>query len=272
MVIVGPGFLPGVYILPFIKRLKIPLIVIFHSVLKEPSYIQRNIVKEIGKHAEKVVVMSRLAVELLTKLYKLPIDKIEVIEHGVPDFDFMKNSLHKKQFHVEEKKTLLTFGLLSRNKGIETVLNALPEVVKKHPEVLYIILGKTHPSVVKMSGEEYRNFLKLLVRKNNLSEHVYFDDRFVSSDELLSYLSASDIYITPYLNEAQITSGTLSYAVGAGSAVISTPYWHAQELLADERGIIFNFNDSHRPELRIHRPRRSGRFRRTPFSAGWSLE
>ena len=234
----------GVYILPLIYRLKIPLVVIFHTVLKEPSYDQRNIVREIGKIAAKIVVMSRIAVGFLTGVYEIPADKIEVIEHGVPDFDFNQNLYHKKKFHVEKKKTLITFGLLSRNKGIETVINALPEVVKKHPDILYVILGKTHPAVVRVSGEEYRNYLKLLVRRNNLMEHVYFDDRFVSTEELLGYLSAADIYVTPYLNEAQITSGTLSYAVGAGAAVLSTPYWHAAELLAEDRGILFDFNDS----------------------------
>ena len=234
----------GVYILPLIYRLKIPLVVIFHTVLREPSYDQKNIVREIGKIAAKIVVMSRIAVGFLTDIYDIPVEMIEVIEHGVPDFDFMQNLYHKKKFHVEKKKTLITFGLLSRNKGIETVINALPEVVKKHPDILYVILGKTHPAVVKVSGEEYRNYLKLLVRRNNLSEYVYFDDRFVNTEELLGYLSAADIYVTPYLNEAQITSGTLSYAVGAGAAVLSTPYWHAVELLAEDRGILFDFNDS----------------------------
>ena len=234
----------GVYILPLIYRLKIPLVVIFHTVLREPSYDQKNIVREIGKIAAKIVVMSRIAVGFLTDIYDIPVEMIEVIEHGVPDFDFMQNLYHKKKFHIEKKKTLITFGLLSRNKGIETVINALPEVVKKHPDILYVILGKTHPAVVKVSGEEYRNYLKLLVRKNNLSEYVYFDDRFVNTEELLGYLSAADIYVTPYLNEAQITSGTLSYAVGAGAAVLSTPYWHAVELLAEDRGILFDFNDS----------------------------
>jgi len=234
----------GVYILPLIYRLKIPLVVIFHTVLREPSYDQRNIVREIGKRAAKIVVMSKIAVDFLTGIYEIPVEKIKVIEHGVPDFDFMQNLYHKKKFHVEKRKTLITFGLLSRNKGIETVINALPEVVKKHPDILYVILGKTHPAVVRVSGEEYRNYLKLLVRRNNLMEHVYFDDRFVSTEELLGYLSAADIYITPYLNEAQITSGTLSYAVGAGAAVISTPYWHALELLSEDRGILFDFNDS----------------------------
>ncbi len=234
----------GVYILPLIHRLKMPLVVIFHTVLKEPSYNEKNIIREIGRRAEKIVVMSKLAVEFLTTIYEIPIEKIAVIEHGVPDFDFMQNLQYKKKFHVEKKKTLITFGLLSRNKGIETVINALPEIVKKHPEILYVILGKTHPAVVSISGEEYRNYLKLLVKRYNLEKHVFFDDRFVSTQELLSYLSAADIYITPYLNESQITSGTLAYAVGAGAAVISTPYWHAKELLSEGRGRLFDFNDS----------------------------
>ncbi|MDC7228645.1 MAG: glycosyltransferase family 4 protein [Spirochaetales bacterium] len=234
----------GVFILPLINRLKIPLVVIMHTVLKEPSYDQRNIIIEIGRRADKIVVMNQIAVDILNSVYSIPLENIEVIEHGVPDFNFTQNNYNKHKFHVEKKKTLLTFGLLSRNKGIETVINALPMVVERHPEVLYIVLGKTHPSVAKVSGEEYRNYLKLLVRKNNLSRHVYFDDQFVSTNELLSYLSAADIYITPYLEEAQITSGTLSYAVGAGAAVISTPYWHAKSLLADGRGRLFDFHDS----------------------------
>lgn len=236
----------GVYILPLIYRLKIPLIVIFHTVLINPSYNEKAIVQEIGKRAEKIVVMSRRAVDFLTTIYNVPHGKIAFIEHGVPDFDFMQSTFHKKKIHLENKKTLFTFGLLSRNKGIETVINALPKVVEKHPSILYIVLGKTHPAVLRMSGEEYRNNLKLLVRRNNLRDYVYFDDRFVSTEELLGYLSAIDIYITPYLNEAQITSGTLSYAVGAGAAVVSTPYWHAQELLAEARGILFDFNDSNK--------------------------
>ncbi len=234
----------GVYILPLIHRLKIPLVVIFHTVLKNPSYNERNIIIEIGKIASKIVVMNSLAIEILETVYGIDPEMIEVIPHGVPKFDFTQSHVHKKRFKVEGKKTLITFGLLSRNKGLETVINALPPVVEKHPELLYIILGKTHPAVIRSSGEEYRNYLKLLVRKHNLINNVYFDDRFVDVDELLSYLSATDLYVTPYLNEAQITSGTLSYAVGAGAAVISTPYWHARELLAENRGMLFDFNDS----------------------------
>lgn len=234
----------GIYILPLIHRLKMPFIPIFHTVLKSPSYNERNIIVELGKRATKIVVMNSLAIEILETVYDIPREKIIVIPHGVPAFDFTRNIFHKRRFNVEGRKTLMTFGLLSRNKGLETVINALPEVVKNHPDLIYIIAGKTHPSVLRSSGEEYRNYLKLLVRKDELYDHVFFDDRFLETDELLGYLSAADLYVTPYLNEAQITSGTLAYAVGAGTAVISTPYWHAMELLAEDRGVLFDFNDS----------------------------
>jgi glycosyltransferase involved in cell wall biosynthesis len=234
----------GVYILTLIHRLEIPLIVTFHTVLKSPSSNEKMIVQEIGKKAEKIVVMSKLAVDFLVDIYKLPRQKIELIPHGVPDFDFMKRKIYKKKLNLENKKSLLTFGLLSRDKGIETVIQAIPAVIEKHHNIVYIILGKTHPSVVRSSGEEYRNYLKRLVEKNNLRKHVYFYDKYVSNEELFGYLSAIDIYVIPYLNEAQITSGTLSYAIGAGAAVVSTPYWHAKELLSENRGRLFGFKDS----------------------------
>lgn len=233
----------GIYILSLVNSLKIPLIAIFHTVSNEPSFSEKAVIREIGKAAEKIVVMSERAIAFLTEIYDIPRDKIEIIAHGVPAFDFVQHKKQKRHFHLENKKVLFTFGLLSRNKGLETVINALPEIVERHPEVIYIILGKTHPNVIKVSGEDYRNYLKLLVRRNNLRNFVYFDDRFVNTEELLGYLTAIDIYITPYLNENQITSGSLSYALGAGTAVVSTPYWHAQELLADERGRLFDFND-----------------------------
>ncbi|MCH8556640.1 MAG: glycosyltransferase [Balneolia bacterium] len=233
----------GLYILPLIHRLEIPLIVTLHTIIKEPSYNEKVVLSKICKLAHKVVVMSRKAVEFLTEIYDVDRDKISIIRHGVPDIQFDKQ-LSKKEFKLENKKVLLTFGILSRNKGIETVINALPAVVKKYPDVLYIVLGKTHPNVLRNSGEEYRNYLHLLVNTHNLENHVYFINEFIDQRELFKYLSASDVYITPYLNEAQITSGTLSYAVGVGSAVVSTPYWHASELLADGRGRFYDFNDS----------------------------
>ncbi|MCK4345156.1 MAG: glycosyltransferase family 4 protein [Bacteroidales bacterium] len=233
----------GVYILPLLHRLKIPLLVTFHTVLKSPSYTQKIIIQEICKMANKLVVMSNKAIEFLTGIYNIPEEKIVLIEHGVPDLQFSQE-LSKKEFNLEDKKVLLTFGLISRNKGIETVIKALPKVVKKYPEVLYMVLGKTHPNVIRYSGEEYRNYLRRLFINLNLEKNVFFLNEFIIQKDLFKYLSAADIYITPYLNEAQITSGTLSYAIGVGSAVVSTPYWHAQELLAEGRGRLFDFNDS----------------------------
>ncbi len=233
----------GIYILPLLHRLEIPFLVTLHTILKEPSYTQKAVLQQICKMANKIVVMSKRAVQFLVKIYEIPKSKIELIEHGVPDLQFSQK-LSKKQFNLEGKKVLLTFGLISRNKGIETVIAALPEVVKKHPDVLYLIIGKTHPSVLRYDGEEYRNFLMRKVKTLALENHVLFLNEFIEQDDLFRYLSAADIYITPYLNEAQITSGTLAYAVGVGTAVISTPYWHAQELLDEGRGRLFDFNDS----------------------------
>ena len=233
----------GVYILPLLHRLEIPFVVTLHTILKTPSYNERAILTEICKMAARIIVMTNKGVEFLTEIYNIPAEKIALIEHGVPDIRF-DHELAKKQFKLDSKNVLLTFGFISRNKGIETVIKALPEVVAKHPETVYIILGKTHPAVLRHAGEEYRIFLLRLVKKLNLEKHVLFLNEFINQDELFQYLHASDIYITPYLNEAQITSGTLSYAVGAGAAVISTPYWHAEELLDEGRGRLFNFNDT----------------------------
>ncbi len=233
----------GVYILPLLHRVKPPLIVTLHTILKAPSYNEKAILKEICKMADKVVVMSHKAIDFLTQVYDIPRKKIEFIEHGVPNIHF-DHILSKKEFKLEDKSVLLTFGFLGRNKGIETVIKALPRVIEKHPSVFYMVLGKTHPNILRHSGEEYRNYLLLLVKSLNLSNHVLFLNEFMEENELFKYLAASDIYITPYLNEAQITSGTLSYAMGVGCAVISTPYWHATELLEEGRGKLFDFNNS----------------------------
>jgi glycosyltransferase involved in cell wall biosynthesis len=233
----------GIYILPLLHRLEIPLVVTLHTILKAPSYNEKAILKGICKMAHKVVVMSNKAIEFLITIYDVPKEKIALIEHGVPDIHF-NSEKSKKEFKLKNKKVLLTFGFVGRNKGIETVIKALPEVIKKHPEVIYIVLGKTHPNVLRHSGEEYRTFLLRLIKNLQLENHVTFLNEFIDERVLFKYLYACDIYITPYLNEAQITSGTLSYAVGVGAAVLSTPYWHAAELLADGRGRLFNFNDS----------------------------
>ncbi|WP_228237739.1 glycosyltransferase family 4 protein [Allomuricauda sp. M10] len=237
------GGLGGVYILPLLHRLNIPLITTLHTILETPSYNERAILKEICKMSDKIVVMSRKAIHFLVELYAVPEEKIVLIEHGVPDIHFDKEE-SRTEFKLNEKKLLLTFGFIGRNKGIETVIKALPQIIEKHPEVLYIVLGKTHPNVLRHSGEEYRNYLQVLIKSLKLNEHVLLLNEFIDENELFKYLSACDIYITPYLSEAQITSGTLSYAMGAGCAVVSTPYWHAAELLVENKGRLFDFYDS----------------------------
>jgi glycosyltransferase involved in cell wall biosynthesis len=233
----------GIYILPLLKRLEKPLIAILHTILREPSYVQKVIIREIAEQASKIVVMSKRAVEFLTTIYEIPAEKIQMIEHGVPDLEAPEENGIKNLAAFKNHRVLLTFGLLSRNKGLETVIKALPKIVEQHPDVMYVILGNTHPGVLKHSGEEYRDHLKSLAAQLGVSQHLSFINKFVTDEELINYLTASEIYVTPYLNEAQITSGTLSYAIGAGSAVVSTPYWHAIELLAHNRGRLFDFKD-----------------------------
>jgi len=234
----------GIYILPLLNRLEKPLISILHTVLRNPSYVQRVIIREIAEQSSKIVVMSQRALEFLTTIYDIAADKIQIIEHGVPDVEATADNPVKNLTQFKNHRVLLTFGLISRNKGLETVIKALPKIVEKHPDIIYVVLGNTHPGVIKSSGEEYRDHLKSLAAQLNVSKHLSFINKFVSEEELVNYLSAAEIYVTPYLNEAQITSGTLSYAVGAGAAIVSTPYWHATELLADNRGRLFDFRNT----------------------------
>ena len=187
----------GVQILPLLHRLKVPLIVTLHTILKSPSYNEKAVLQEICKMANKIVVMSHKAIEFLVGIYNVPEEKIVFIDHGVPDIVFDQEK-SKKEFKLDSKKVLLTFGFIGRSKGIETVINALPEVVKKHPDLIYIVLGKTHPNVLRHSGEEYRIFLRRLVKKLHLEEHVIFLNKFIDEQDLFKYLCASDIYITPY--------------------------------------------------------------------------
>src|SRR3989339_713378 len=234
----------GIYILSLISNLSVPVVVVLHTVLKNPTPNQKKIIQEMALRANQLVVMSHLAVSILKEIYAIPAEKIKVFYHGTPDFTSLDNGHYKKRFQVEGNQTLLTFGLLSPNKGIETVIKALPGLVREFPKLIYVVLGKTHPNVLKEYGEKYRAGLIALVDKLGLQEHVIFDDRFVSLEELYAWLMAADIYITPSLNEAQIVSGTLSYAVGAGTAIISTPYWYAKELLSEGRGHLIDFGDS----------------------------
>ncbi len=237
------GGVSGSHILAFLRRLQRPVVTTLHTVLKEPSPEQRQILRQIVRLSDRVVVLSEIGRTILLE-NGVEAEKIAVIPHGIPDTPFMDSSFFKDRFGAEGKKVLLTFGLLAPGKGIENVIAALPEIVSKHPEVVYVVLGATHPNVKRESGEEYRNNLVRTVHELGLDEHVVFQNRFVELDELMEYLGGADIYITPYLNEAQAVSGTLAYALGAGKATISTPYWHAVEMLGEGRGRIVPFNDS----------------------------
>lgn len=232
----------GIYILSLLRKLRMPIITTLHTVLKTPTARQRRIVLEIAERSSFLVVMAEKAVELLTTVYNVPLSKIRLIPHGIPDMPFIDPNFYKDQFGVAGKTVLLTFGLLSPNKGIEQVIRALPDIVRVNPNIVYIVLGATHPSLIRHEGEAYRLTLQRLIAELKIEKHVLFRNRFVSAEELKEFLVMADIYVTPYLGEAQITSGTLAYSFGIGNAVISTPYWHAEELLADGRGIIVPFN------------------------------
>ncbi|GAB6089791.1 glycosyltransferase family 4 protein [Spirochaeta dissipatitropha] len=236
----GPA---GSHILKMLAELTVPVVTTLHTVLKEPSSEYREVMLKLAALSDKLIVMSHKAIEFLVEIYGIPVEKIAFIHHGIPDTPFMDPSFYKDQFGVEGRKVLLTFGLLSPSKGIENVLQAIPLIKEKHPDISYIILGATHPHVLKTSGEEYRIGLQQLVQSLGIRDEVIFLNRFVGLTELCEYLGCADVYITPYLQEAQITSGTLAYAMGTGKAVISTPYWYANEMLADDRGIIVPFMD-----------------------------
>ena len=236
------GGAAGSHLLKLISELQMPVVTTLHTVLKDPSPEYRTVMLKLGELSDKLVVMSHRAQDFLHDIYGIPREKIAFIHHGIPDMPFIDSSFHKEKFGVEGKKVLLTFGLLSPNKGIETVLQALPAVIEKYPEVVYIVLGTTHPHVLKSKGEAYRIMLQQIVHNLNLGEHVIFQNNFVALRELCEFLGIADIYITPYLEEAQITSGTLAYAMGTGKAIISTPYWYATEMLAEGRGKIVPFN------------------------------
>lgn len=238
----GPA---GSHILALLRELHMPIVTTLHTVLEHPNPDQLKVLQEVADLSSRVVVMSQLGIEFLTRIYNVPADKIDFIPHGIPDVPFTDSSFHKDLFGVEGKMVLLSFGLLSSGKGIEDVISALPAIVKKYPNVVYLILGATHPQVIRNEGESYRLSLQRLARDKGVESHVVFYNRFMTLDELNQFISATDIYLTPYLNAAQITSGTLAYTLGAGKAIVSTPYWYAEELLADERGVLVPF---HNPE------------------------
>jgi glycosyltransferase involved in cell wall biosynthesis len=233
----------GSHILTLLRKLKMPLVTTLHTVLRDPKPNQRAVLEEIATLSDRLVVMSALAAELLREVYAVPGEKIDIIPHGVPEMSFMDPNYFKDRFGTEGKSVLLTFGLLSPNKGIENVIRALPAILAKHPNVVYIVSGVTHPHIRRREGESYREGLKALAEELGVSSQLILNNRFMSAEELIEHVGAADIYITPYRQEAQVVSGTLAIALGAGKAIISTPYWHANELLANGRGMIVPFDD-----------------------------
>ena len=234
----------GVYLLDLLRELRCPIVTTFHTVLDKPSEGQRAVMDELVVLSQRLVVMTERGVQFLQDVYEAPLDKIRVIPHGVEEVPLVEPDHYKAQFDMEGRKIVLTFGLLSPGKGIEYVLEALPPIVAKYPDLCYIVLGATHPEIVERDGESYRLSLQRRARELGLRKNVLFVGRFVELPELCEFLKAADIYVTPYLNREQITSGTLAYAVGAGKPVVSTNYWHAEELLADGRGVLVDVRDS----------------------------
>jgi glycosyltransferase involved in cell wall biosynthesis len=233
----------GAYVLDFLSALRLPAAVTLHTVLDRPSPLQRSIVQNMAKVA-RLVVMSGVAADLLARRYDLGSARVDIIPHGIPDLAPRDQERLKARFGVTGRRMMLTFGLLGPNKGIETVIHALPAIIAAFPDLVYFVVGATHPAVLRDQGEAYRISLERQAEQLGVREHVVFRDQYVTTDELCAYLQATDIFVSPYLSEAQVTSGALSYAMGAGAAVVSTPYWHAQELLADGRGRLFPFGDA----------------------------
>jgi len=233
----------GDYIFALLSGISKPVITTMHTVILKPELEYRVSTEKLVMYSEKLVVMSQTAVNILKDGYGVSEDKIEVIFHGMPDYPLSDCGKYKKMLNLKGSPLILTFGLLSQNKGIESLLKALPDVIKQYPDLVYIILGATHPTIKKKHGEAYRQYLKDIVSELEIENNVVFHDKFVEKEELCNYILASDIYVSPYLSREQIVSGTLTYAIGMGKAIVSTPYWYAQEMLSDNRGLLVDFGD-----------------------------
>lgn len=238
------GGAAGSHLLTFLRELRKPVVTTLHTILSDPSPDQRLVMEQLDLYSNRFIVMAKRGRDLLVNTYGVNPEKIDLIPHGVIDMPFIDSNFFKDLFGVEGKTVLLTFGLLSPNKGIEYAIDAIPAIIGRHPNVVYIILGATHPHLIAREGEAYRHKLEQRAAERGVSDRVIFYNRFATLEELTEFIGAADIYITPYLNEAQITSGTLAYTFGAGKAIVSTPYWHAQELLAGDCGALVPFRDS----------------------------
>jgi glycosyltransferase involved in cell wall biosynthesis len=233
----------GAHILELLRRLRMPFATTLHTVLREPNPDQRSVMEEVATLSDRLIVMSQQSAEILQEVFHVPAEKIDLIPHGIPDLPFTDPSFYKDGFGTEGKEVLLTFGLLSPNKGIENVIKALPQILARHSNVVYMVSGVTHPHILRREGDKYRHYLQDLAKDLGVATNVIFRNRFVSPQEMVELIGAADIYITPYKHKAQVVSGTLAYALSAGKAIISTPYLHALELLDDERGALVPFDD-----------------------------
>ena len=234
----------GSYLSLLLERLNKPVVTTLHTVLEKPTTPYFDSLIDVCDASDKVVVMNKRGIRMLCDIYGVPERKIKLIPHGIPDLPFTDSNFHKRKLCLSGRKTILTFGLLGKNKGIEVMLKALPPIVKTDPSILYIVLGATHPEVLRRDGQSYKLKLERMVMDLGLQDNVVFHNRFVPDEELFSFLGAADMYVTPYLHKEQLTSGTLAFAVGTGKAVVSTPYWAAEELLAHGRGKLVQFGDS----------------------------
>lgn len=234
----------GSHVIQLLKRLRLPVVTTLHTILDNPTKGQKEVFRQLGKLSKKLISISAKGIEMLQDIYHIPASKCAHIHHGIHKINVSQSEKTKEKLGVQNKTVILTFGLLSKTKSIEVIIKALPKVIESHPDIVYVVVGATHPHVLKREGEAYRHSLIRLVNKLKLKKHVIFIDRFVSNKELFELLKMSDIYVIPYAGEKQISSGTLIYTMGAGKPIISTPFWYAQEMLADNRGILVDFNDT----------------------------
>jgi glycosyltransferase involved in cell wall biosynthesis len=233
----------GSYVLELLQHLAMPVVTTLHTVLREPDLNQRIVMQQIAALSDRLIVMSEYSSRVLQGVFGVPSEKIDLIPHGIPDLPFVEPDVYKESLAIAGKSVLLTFGLLSPNKGFESVIRALPRILSWHRDVVYVIAGATHPQVRAREGDRYLLQLQALAREVRVEQEVIFLNRFHSPQEMASLVGSADIYITPYCHEAQAVSGTLAYALGAGKAIISTPYWHAAELLDGGRGALVPFED-----------------------------
>lgn len=234
----------GEWLIDLLRAVEKPVVLTLHTVLPEPDDVMLRVTRELCRYANSVVVLSETGRDLLSRVYRIDPARVRVIHHGVPDVAFRDTGPFKASFGIGQRMIISTFGLINRGKGLEYAIEAMRDVVRRHPETLYLILGETHPVVRRQEGESYRESLQQMVRDYGLQHNVQLIDKYLDFDELVSYLEATDIYLTPYLNPTQIVSGTLAYAVGCGKAIVSTPYLYAQEVLANHRGFLCSFRDA----------------------------